>query len=214
MPDGYFGRAEAGTTRLVRSASKAFSAGGDEKSGCYGNFMVFVKPFLKEHGFRSVPLHPFRGNRFNIFFFNAARIYFLQTEMKAFLTKHGAGNKLLKAVQKDLEVPEFVAGLKCLGLINKLLTSPLWRTIEDENVSIVDMNVQYMDFVAVIEEASLNVRSFMKGEIGFGTSFKKDIIWDKLMEPSEVDGVCEVMLDYDFSKGYHMAIRNPFVCHL
>ena len=56
-PDGTFKiNSESGTTRLVRSASKAFAAGADEKSGCYYTFSVFVKPFFRGHNLKSLPL--------------------------------------------------------------------------------------------------------------------------------------------------------------
>lgn len=41
---------ESGTTRLVRTSSKAFSRGGDEKNGAHGQFMVLVSDYLKEKG--------------------------------------------------------------------------------------------------------------------------------------------------------------------
>ncbi len=87
---------DPGVCRLVRTASKAFGvgSGGDEKSGCQGNFKTFASEFLQEHGMRYVPLRSYRGARFNILFSNAAAVFFLQSVMKDFLEKFGAGNKL------------------------------------------------------------------------------------------------------------------------
>lgn len=67
---------ESGTLRLIRTACKAFSYNGDAKSGCHGPFMTFIKDFLKENGMQSLPLTPFKGNRFNILFHNAGILYF------------------------------------------------------------------------------------------------------------------------------------------
>lgn len=47
---------ESGATRLIRSARKAFSCGGDEKSGVYGSFYIFVKNFLKQNNLQSIPI--------------------------------------------------------------------------------------------------------------------------------------------------------------
>ena len=57
---------ESGTVRLIRTASKAFAKGGDEKSGCFRDFSDFLKldNFLQANGMNSVPIVPFRGNRF------------------------------------------------------------------------------------------------------------------------------------------------------
>ena len=105
---------EAGTVRLIRTASKAFSRIGDHKSGCYGDFKLFVKPYLQTNGMRAVPLCPFKGNRFNILFFNGAHIYFLHSKMREYLDSQRNMNKLLKAVKHDLGIPLHIAGCKAL----------------------------------------------------------------------------------------------------
>ena len=41
--------------------------GADEKNGAHGKASLFLKPIVKERfGFKSVPITPFRGHRFNI----------------------------------------------------------------------------------------------------------------------------------------------------
>jgi hypothetical protein len=50
-------------------------SGGDDKSGCQGNFKLFVKEFLTQHRMKSVPLRSFRGTPFNILFQNASAIF-------------------------------------------------------------------------------------------------------------------------------------------
>ena len=61
---------------LIRLACKSFARGADEKSGCHGPFVSFIDSVLKENGFHSLQLKPFRGNRFNILCVNASCIYF------------------------------------------------------------------------------------------------------------------------------------------
>lgn len=65
---------ESGVCRLVRTACQAFAYGGDAKNGCHGRFSVYVKDFLKQHNFHSLPLTPYKGNRFNILFYNAGSV--------------------------------------------------------------------------------------------------------------------------------------------
>ena len=77
---GLYKRSEASTIRLVRTCSKAFAAGADEKSGVYGHFIIFVKPLLEKNGMRSLPIVPFCGSRFNILFMNAASPFFLHRD--------------------------------------------------------------------------------------------------------------------------------------
>ena len=106
--EGNFKATEPGTTRLIRTASKAFARGGDEKSGVHGPFQAFVKPFLQQHKMTSIPLERFRGNRFNILFSNAANVFFLAPKMKEFL-KAESGNRLLQSVGEDINNHTYLA---------------------------------------------------------------------------------------------------------
>jgi len=209
---------EPGVCRLVRSASKAFGvgSGGDEKSGCQGNFKTFASEFLQEHGMRSVPLRSYRGTRFNILFSNAAAVFFLQPVMKDFLKKFGAGNKLLQSVLFDLKTPEFVAGVKALGLISKLVTCPLWTVLEDKDVSITDMNVKYLQLVTFLDDSSKNTQSFMNGELlvfGENTYVEKDEIYNSLVTSDQYDNIVEVFLQVLLPTLCTVS-RNLFVDHL
>ena len=49
-------------------------------------------------------------------------------------------NQLLRAVSSDVKVPEYQAGCKAIGLINKMITGPLWRVLESQDILILDMN--------------------------------------------------------------------------
>ena len=106
---------ESGIIRLVRTACKALGRHGNEQSGVYQPFTTF----LKSNNILRNPLAPFRGNRFNILFYDAGVVYYLSTLIKTFfLDVWQTPNKLLRAVLADIQVPEFLAGCKALGLIN------------------------------------------------------------------------------------------------
>jgi hypothetical protein len=128
---------QSGTVRLILTACKSFARRGDQKNGCHGAFVTFVSDFLKSNKLLGLPLQPLRGNRFNILFSNAGHVYFLRNKMQEFLEKTSLSNGLLQSVLKDLKTPFFIAGCKALGLISKLITTPLWNVIENKNVSIV-----------------------------------------------------------------------------
>jgi len=36
---------------------------------------------------------------------------------------------IVEAILADVQVPEYIAGCKALGLINKLITGPLWQVL-------------------------------------------------------------------------------------
>lgn len=86
-------------------------------------------------------LATFRGNCFSIIFYDAGALFFITPLIKDFF-KHvwQTSNQLLKAVSMDLAVPEHLAGCKALGIINKVITGPLWRVLEEKGITILDMN--------------------------------------------------------------------------
>ena len=58
----------------------------------------------------SVPLVPFKGNRFNVFFHNDSVVFYLYEDLKRFFEQVKEGNNLLKAVYHDMQVVSFLAG--------------------------------------------------------------------------------------------------------
>jgi len=49
----------------------------------------------------------------------------------------------------------------------KLVTCPLWCVLEDQDVSITDMNMNYLQVVTFLEDASKNIQSFMNRRTSF-----------------------------------------------
>jgi len=45
-------------------------------------------------------------------------------------------NQLLRAVLADVKVLEYIAECKALGLVNKIVTGPLWRVLESQDISL------------------------------------------------------------------------------
>ena len=76
-------------------------------------------------------------------FYDARALYYISDLVKAiFKDVWQTPNQLLRVVNQDIEVPEYVAGCKALGLVNKIVTGPLWRVLESD-VSILDMNDRF-----------------------------------------------------------------------
>ena len=72
-----------------------------------------------------------------------------------------SSNNLLKSVLHDIKVPDFVAGVKALGLVSRLVTGPLWCLLEDKTVHVLDMNENYLRLVNFLADASANLPEFM-----------------------------------------------------
>ena len=72
-PSVFVKKSESGIVRLVRTACKALSKHGSEQSGVY---MSFTSHLLSS-GIKKNPLASFRGNRFNILFYDAGALYYI-----------------------------------------------------------------------------------------------------------------------------------------
>ena len=66
-------------------------------------------------------------------------------------------NQLLKAVSADLSVREYVDGL---GIVNKVITGPLWRVLECREITILNMNQRFR----TLNDWSVNASSVVAGE--------------------------------------------------
>ena len=73
-------KSEAGTVRLVRTACKALCKHGCEQSGVYQAFTTF----LVSNGVFRNPLASFKGNRFNILFYDAGALFYIKELVKKF----------------------------------------------------------------------------------------------------------------------------------
>ena len=95
-------------------------------------------------------------------------------------------NQLLRAVFQDICVPEYVAGCRALGLINKVVTGPLWRVLESADISILEMNGYYQTLVSSMHEWSQDASILLHGEAVLFPDFPpvQDPIWHSLITPS------------------------------
>ena len=66
-------KGESGIVCSVRTACKALSKHGSEQSGVYQSFTSY----LVSNGIKRNPLAPFRGNRFNILFYDAGILFYI-----------------------------------------------------------------------------------------------------------------------------------------
>ncbi|XP_033753089.1 uncharacterized protein LOC117336587 [Pecten maximus] len=114
-------KSESGTLRLLRTCSKAFAMGEDEKNG------VFLpwKTYLGSKGEKKNHILRFKHNRFNMVFLIGQAVYYHSQDIQEFLGNvHGTSNDLLKAVLLDAKETLFLAGAKVLGLVSKFITAP------------------------------------------------------------------------------------------
>ena len=179
-----YNNGDSGTTRLIRTLCKAVEDHGCEKSGR----MVDFNLALEQDGISKNPLAQFRGNRFNIIFYNGGAAYYLHKTCINFFANNDENN-LLKAVSQDLKVESFIAGCRALGLVNKFLTGPLWRLLVKVK-NVLTLNKYYQRIEEISMQISEDATEFLKGNVIFFDDFDdglmtKDHIYDCLMQPSE-----------------------------
>ena len=192
-PHAMVNKSEPGTIRLIRTACKAFSKHGSEKSGVYQPFTAF----LKLNKIPRNPLASFRGNRFNIVFYDAGALYQIAPVAEKFLKDvWQTPNQLLKAVLADLLIPQYIAGCKALGIISKIVTAPLWRVLECKDVTILDMNERFRTLLTSLKNWSCDPTSVISGDAFAFDDFppKEDDIYQSLFTKSTHDDtVCEIL---------------------
>ena len=203
---------ESGTIRLVRTVCKAVEKHGSEQVGCSFPF----SEYLKTPGIEKVPLSSFKGNRFNNVLHNAAGVYFLNEHVKVFLESiYGTRNRLLQAVLADVKVKEYVAATRALGLINKMITVPLWRVIEDKSLGILDMNAKYTSMRDTLKTWSEDASVLLSGETFLfnDTLINRDIVFEKLVERSDDDSITVEVLQLMF-ESFYLTMERMLADHL
>ena len=90
---------------MIRTTCKAVQTHGCEKSGRISDFYIFLG---EEVGFSNVPFIPFKGNRFNVLFYNGGILYFLYNHLKHFFESEKDENKLLKTVHLNLQIKPYL----------------------------------------------------------------------------------------------------------
>ena len=182
LAHGGYSKGESGTYRLVRTICKSVQTRGCEKSGRISDFASFL---TQEIGLTSVPFIPFKGNRFNILFYNGGIAFYMYEHCLRFFEGVKDDNKLLNAVYHDMQVPPYIAGCSALGLVNKYVTGPLWRLLES-GIHILDMNTHYQRMETLFSELSDDSTEFLPGNVVFFPDIEitKDRVHDKLVAPS------------------------------
>ena len=176
-PEFVFATKESGVARLVRTTCKAFHSRGSDEAGVASYFNSFL--FGKKE--KSL-LIPFIGNRFNVLYYNAATVYYHRDSMLEFLENWPNPNNLLKAVKEDLSNTVFVAELRALGIVDKLLTGLLWRLIEEKK-NILELNPYLFRLKLKLDELGKNASPLLDQVPIFpDLAIHKDGLYDKLFD--------------------------------
>ena len=191
--------ASSGTQRLVRTACKAFHHRGSQQCGS----STLFRTYLRKEGIHKIPLAQFVGNRFNILFYDAAGVYYLQSHMVKFIeSAHGGQeNRLLQAVLADLRDPVCIADCRALGLIDKVVTGPLWRKLSESSISVLEMGSVYTEMKAMFDSWSGDSHALIEGSATLKEAgdVHTDEVWNALIESNATDVMTQELLHLFFA---------------
>ena len=197
---------------MIRTACKAFYHRGSEQAGC----SLYFGTYSQTNGILKIPLAPFRGNRFNIIFYDAAGVYFLKSHMKEYLWHHhpGALNRFLQAILSDLQVSHFIAGARTLGIIDNVITGPFWRHLESSLV-ILEMSDTYCKMKSNFEKWSKDAQAVMDNEDLLFPEFTNtdDPVAKVLFQSSQDDVMTQDILQLLF-QSFVITLQRLLVDHL
>lgn len=187
----------SGTQRLVRTACKAFHHQGSQQCGSY----VLFRTYLRKQGIHNIPLACFVGNRFNVVFYHAAGIYYLRKYINEFIeTVQGSGaNLLLKAVHTNIKNPVYLAGCRALGLVDKIVTGPLWRKLRQSDLSVLGMSSVSCAFNEKFDTWCSDAHEVVTGQALLGEEFviHTDEVWSELIKPcTTLDVLTQQLLQF------------------
>lgn len=201
----------SGTQVLIRSACKSFHSRGSQQAGCSSQF----RAYLRSKDIDKLPLTAFRGNRFNILFHDAAGVFFLKSHMIQYLsTSHGSLNFLLQTVLSNLNVPQYIAGCRALGMIDKLVTGPLWRHLQLSTTSVLNMSDVYTVTKEKFEEWSRDAQAVMeRREHLLSQHEKEDEVYRMLFLSAEDDAMVQELLQLIF-RSFAATVQRLLLDHL
>lgn len=152
-----FNSFESGACRLIRTAAKGLTTHGSEKAGAAS----YWNSFLDEMGKKQIAT--FRSNRFNILFVHAAAVFYHKDHIKNFLNQWIYPNELLKSIEFDIIEKIYVAEIMALGIIDKVITGPMWRLFEQEG-GILSLNPYLKTAVDEYKKWGCDAASIFEGD--------------------------------------------------
>ncbi|KAJ8375537.1 hypothetical protein SKAU_G00061170 [Synaphobranchus kaupii] len=172
---------EAGAVRLVRTACKAFTVRGSDEAGIPHLLEAHLAPLhVKNH------MVTFTGNRVNILCYNAAAVYYHRNHIVDLIQSLPNPNQLLRSIVVDAHL----AGVRALGIVDKMVTGPFWRLISQQGNNILSLNHHLLNMKIHFERWSQDASSLLEGEALFSEDIvevHKDKLYEELFRESGDD---------------------------
>ena len=140
----------------------------------------------------------FLRHRFNVLFIDGAAIYYHRTHIADFLETLPESNRLLLCIKDSIQSPICLAALRALGIIAVLVTQPLWRVVERQDIHIFDLNRHWLHLELSLGELSSDATSLLQGASVFPEfPAHKDNVFEELFMPClpEVESLTKECLE-------------------
>ena len=129
-------------------------------------------------------------------------MYYLQRHMIEYLQKvHGKNaNRLLESVLKDLTNPMLIAACRALGLIDKIVTGPLWRRLEASSISVLEMGYTHCQLKVKFDTWANDSSTLICGSARCidDDVIHDDEVWHALIKPDSTDAMTQELLQLYF----------------
>ncbi|XP_053388677.1 uncharacterized protein LOC128551786 [Mercenaria mercenaria] len=137
-------------SNVLKSVSKLFFKDGTGDP-------LLASNYIKSKGIKNIPLINFRGNRFNIAFYNSAGVYFLKQHLLSYLKDSKTSlNYVQTVIVKCLENNFFLSILRAMGILSKIVTEPYFRFSSDKDNTILEMDGLCNRLVDLLSTAKQN----------------------------------------------------------
>ena len=167
---------KSGACRLVRTAAKSLTHHGCDKSGIAADWDTYLAGIGETN-----KIITFRGNRF----YDAAAVYYHRHHIYEFLSALPDLNNLLKAVNFDIQQRLYIAQIRALGIVDKIITGPLWRVIESKD-SILKLNDPLNHMLGKLQSWATDSSPLLDGAILFeNTEIHKDSMFEELFKNTD-----------------------------
>ena len=96
----------------------------------------------------------------------------------------GQANHLLQAVLADLKDPMYIAGCRALGLIDKVVTGPLWRKLRESPILVLEIGSVYCELKTKFDSWSVDASAVIEGSavLEHANIVRRDEVWSTLTE--------------------------------
>ena len=136
--------------------------------------------------------------------------------MKEFIeTVHGKqANRLLQCVLNDLTTPAYISGCRALGLIDKIITGPLWRKLEESSISVLEMGSFYCVIKEKFDLWCDDASALIEGSACIpDTEVHEDEVWKVLIQPDSTAAMTQELLQL-LLRAFSVTTQRLLIDHL